>query len=119
MPSVRITAAVLAASLLTAPLFAHARLMATTPAANSTGQSPGKVEMRFSRTLVAKSTTATVERTDAPGKPVAGKTSVAADGKTLVVALASPLPHGAYTVTWHIQTTDQHRMQGRFAFAVK
>ena len=125
MSAFKFAVAVLAATTLTAPLLAHARLMATTPATNSTAKPTSKVEMRFSRPLVLKASGADVVMTDMPGmkmdKPMkmGGTASIAPDGKTLVVSFKTPLPEGRYDVTWHIQSTDQHRMQGKFAFAVK
>jgi copper resistance protein C len=125
MPALKFATAAIAATLLTAPLFAHARLMSTTPAISSTVKPTNKIEMRFSRKLVLKGSGADVGMTDMPGmkmsKPMkmAGTASLAPDGKTLVVSFKTPLPEGRYDVTWHIQSTDQHKMQGRFAFAVK
>ena len=125
MSALKIAIAALATVTLTAPLFAHARLMQTTPATNSTGKPTNKVEMRFSRPLVLKASGADVEMTEMPGmamkKPMkmVGTTALAPDGKTMVVSFKAPLAEGRYDVTWHIQTSDQHRMQGRFAFAVK
>lgn len=45
--------------------------------------------------------------------------TVAADGKTLVAALAKPLPVGTYKVDYHVVSADTHRIQGSYTFKVQ
>ncbi len=45
--------------------------------------------------------------------------TVGSDGKTLVAKPAAPLGAGRYKLTWHVVTTDTHRIEGAFEFEVK
>jgi hypothetical protein len=45
--------------------------------------------------------------------------SVAADGKTLVGKVQSPLPAGTYKLGWYVVTVDTHRVEGSYSFVVK
>jgi methionine-rich copper-binding protein CopC len=38
---------------------------------------------------------------------------------TLTVPLQSALPPGAYTVKWHVLSTDGHKTEGSYSFMVK
>ena len=55
----------------------------------------------------------------APMSVGAVTSTVAADGKTLVGTLRSPLPAGTYTVGWHAVTADTHRVEGSYSFTVR
>ena len=55
----------------------------------------------------------------APMKIAGFKTSVAADGKTLVAVFPRPLPAGTYKLDWHAVSTDTHRITGTLAFTVR
>ena len=50
---------------------------------------------------------------------VASAATVAADGRTLVIAPKSPLGAGTYSVAWHVVSGDTHRITGNYAFAVR
>jgi len=70
--------------------------------------------------------TLSILMTDMPGMKMTapmsiGKvtSSVAADGKTLVGKLQSPLPAGTYKLGWHAVTADTHRVKGSYSFVVK
>ena len=58
-------------------------------------------------------------KSHAPMKVSGFKTSVAADGKTMIVALPRPLPAGTYQVQWHAVAGDTHRITGAYSFRVK
>lgn len=127
MPSLRglVTAAITAGALVASPALAHPKLLATTPAADSSVSSPSRITLTFSERLMPKLTGLEIVMTGMPGMashrmPVTGfQTSTGADGKTLIVALARPLAAGSYQVNWHAVSADTHRIQGNFAFAVK
>lgn len=119
-------AAVAAVSLsVSAPAYAHPKLVSSTPAANARVSAPSRITLTFSEGLMARLSGAEIVMTGMPGMPnhrmaVTGfKTSVEGDNKTLVLTLARPLSAGTYQVAWHVVSTDTHRIQGNLAFTVK
>ncbi|MBO9575431.1 MAG: copper homeostasis periplasmic binding protein CopC [Sphingobium sp.] len=105
-----------------APLAAHPKLVSTTPAAKTTVKPTNKIELHFNEKLVAQFSGGDVTMSAMPGMadmPMTAKSSLGADGKTLVLTLAAPLPEGGYTVAWHAVAADTHRINGSFAFTVK
>lgn len=114
-----------AALLAAAPALAHPKLLSATPAPNSVVASPARLQLAFSETLVANFSGVELVMTDMPGMKMSSpmkmtvSTALAADGKTVVVTLAKPLPRGAYRLDWHVVSTDTHRVQGSYAFKVK
>jgi hypothetical protein len=105
---------------------AHPRLVAASPAANSTIASTNELKLTFSEALVAQFSGMNVLMTDMPGMKMTSPMSVgvvsskvAADGKTLVGTLKTPLPAGTYTLGWHAVTADTHRVEGSYSFTVK
>jgi methionine-rich copper-binding protein CopC len=125
-----IVAASLAASLVFAgAAFAHPRLIATTPTANSATASPSKVQLKFSEKLIGPMTAADVTvlgMRPMPGMPAHGAVKMAGftkslgpDGKTVTLVRARPLAAGTYRVDWHAVSVDTHRVAGSFKFTVK
>ena len=105
---------------------AHPRLVAASPAANGTIASTNELKLTFSEALVAQFSGMNVLMTDMPGMKMtspmavgAVTSTVAADGKTLVGTLKTPLPPGTYTLGWHAVTADTHRVEGSYSFTVK
>lgn len=103
---------------------AHPKLVSTTPAPNATVAKPARLELRFSEKLMPKFSGADLMMTGMKGMKhapmkVASATTVAADGRTLVIAPKSPLGAGTYSVAWHVVSADTHRITGNYAFAVK
>lgn len=118
-------AAMISGIALSAPALAHPKLVSGTPAASATVKSTSKIELQFSEKLVPAFSGADVVMTAMPGMPdhgamkVGAKSSVAKDGKTLVIALAKPLPAGDYRVDWRVVAGDTHRLSGSHAFKVR
>ncbi|HKX23171.1 MAG TPA: copper homeostasis periplasmic binding protein CopC [Rhizorhapis sp.] len=114
-----------AGMLVSAPAFAHPKLVNATPAANATVKSTRSIELQFSEKLVPAFSGADVVMTGMPGMPNHGqmkmgaKSSVSKDGKTLLLLLAKPLPRGDYRVNWHAVAGDTHRITGTHAFKVR
>lgn len=111
---------------LASPAFAHPRLVSSTPAAAATVSAPRQVTLTFNETLMPALTGAEVVMTGMPGinnhqpmKINGAKISVAADGKTLLVAFVRPLAAGNYAVNWHAVSGDTHRVTGSVAFTVR
>lgn len=108
-----------------APLLAHPKLLSSTPAAESTVAPLSRIEVAFSEKLVPQFTGATLARTDMPGMPMHAPmqmkvaSSVDADGTRLVVTTSKPLPKGSYKLSYHVVSTDTHRVEGGFGFKVQ
>lgn len=107
------------------PAFAHPKLMTSTPAPNSVVKATSSIALHFSEGLVAQFSGVQIMMTDMPGMkmtaPMAigtAKTSVGPDGKTLIIALKSPLTTGSYTLAWHAVSADTHRVAGSYSFKV-
>lgn len=104
---------------------AHAKLVASNPAANATVAGPTKIELRFDEKLVGKGSSLQLFITAKPGPklaapaPVAVAVSLATDGRTLVAPLKRALTTGAYLVAWHATTGDGERKNGTFSFMVR
>jgi methionine-rich copper-binding protein CopC len=103
---------------------AHPQLVSATPGANATVAAPVHVTLRFSEKLMPKFSGADLMMTGMNGMKhapmkVASTATVAADGRTLVIAPKSPLGAGTYSVAWHVVSADTHRITGNHAFAVK
>ena len=104
---------------------AHPRLLASKPTATGSSDGKGDITLKFSEALVAQFSGMSITMTDMPGMKMPApmamriKTTVAADGKTLVGHPATPLPAGSYNVAWHAVTADTHRVAGSYGFQVK
>lgn len=113
------TLAVLAAAAsltLATQAHAHAKLVGSTPAADTTATAPKQITLQFNEKVQPKFTGVEVTM---GGAPVALKTSVAKDRMTLVGAPTRPFAAGVYQVKWHAVTADTHRMQGAYSFTVR
>ena len=103
---------------LPAAVQAHARLLASNPAAKAVTAPTSSIELRFSERLVAKLSSATV--VGVPGATAMPATVKASgDGKSLTLGLAHPLPAGTYRVEYHVTSADTHRVDGTLTFRVK
>lgn len=117
--------ALVVATLTATPVLAHPKLISATPAANAVVAAPARLQLSFSENLVAQFSGAELSMTDMPGMKMSApmkmalKASVAPEGKTLILALAKPLPRGTYKLDWHVVSSDTHRVQGSYAFKVK
>lgn len=106
--------------------FAHAKLLASTPAADAKASGVKTLSLTFSEALVEKLSGVEIVMTGMPGMAnhapmaVTGfKTTLAADGKGLTIALPRALPAGSYDVKYHAVTADTHRIEGSYSFSVK
>jgi copper resistance protein C len=104
---------------LASPAFAHAHLTTETPAASSTVASPEQLILKFSEGIEIKFTKVKVTGPD--GKAVAtGVPSLdPADNTSLIVPITGGLAAGKYKVDWQAVSTDSHKTQGSYSFAVK
>lgn len=117
--------AMAATTMTVVPAMAHPKLLSANPAANAVVAAPARLQLAFSEGLVAQFSGAELLMTDMPGMKMSSPmkmkvtASLAADGKTLVIAFAKPLPRGSYRLDWHVVSTDTHRVQGSYVFKVK
>lgn len=124
-PTMAIIAA-LAALAMPAAALAHPKLVAASPAVNAKVAPTNSIKLTFSERLMPKLSGATLTMTGMPGMAnhpdmkMPGVTStVAADGKSILLTLAKPLPAGSYRADWIIVGADTHRITGTHSFSVK
>ena len=99
-------------------VFAHARLIRSSPTANaSLPAPPDRVALWFSERPELRFTS--VQLLDSAGRAIAiGATGVDVDRTGVVVAITAPLGVGRYTVVWRTAAADGHPSTGSFAFTV-
>lgn len=109
----------------TAPLLAKVKLAASTPAAGATAKATKVVTLTFSEKLNPAKATAAIIMTAMPGMADHGEMPIrnftpswSADGKTLTLTLAKPLPKGTYDVRWQATAADGQAMKGTVTFTV-
>jgi copper resistance protein C len=120
-----------AISVLAAPLaaptaaFAHAKVVASTPAQGATVKAPRAVTLTFSEALLPPTAAASIVMTAMPGMANHGEmvirnfTIAWSDGnKTMTLSLKQPLRAGSYDVRWQAAGADGHRMKGAVSFTV-
>jgi copper transport protein len=108
--------AVLATPLL---LFAHARLLRSTPAANGKLDAPpSSVTLWFSEQPELRFTS--IQLVDSGGSPVSlGAVSKApGEASAITIPISGQMARGRYTVIWRTAAADGHASSGRFAFTV-
>lgn len=105
-------------------VFAHPKLVASTPAANAVVATPASIKLTFSEKLMAKLSGAELVMTKMPGMEmppmnIAVKAMPSADGKSLLLTPVKPLATGTYRVDWHVVSGDTHAVKGVLVFSVK
>lgn len=111
-------AAALLLSLAASQAGAHAKLVASAPAAGAVIAPPATITLTFNERLVPAFSSFELARGD--GGAVGVKVSVGADRKTLVGAPRERLKPGVYKLVWRAASADDgHRMSGAIDFTVK
>jgi len=108
--------AILATPLL---LFAHARLVRSTPAANAKLDiAPSSLTLWFSEQPELRFTS--IQLVDSGGSPVSlGAVSKAAgEVSAITIPVSGQMTRGGYTVIWRTAAADGHASSGRFSFTV-
>jgi methionine-rich copper-binding protein CopC len=116
-----------ATAILSANVPAHAELamVSATPAAGTTVAAPGTIELRMSEPLVPNLSGAAMVMTSMPGMAdhapmkMPAATSIAADGRSIVLKPSRKLPAGSYRVDWHAGSAATPRVTGTHLFSVK
>ena len=117
-PRALILAALAASTLVAGQASAHAKLVASDPAANATVAAPKTVSLTFNEKLAPAFSTFEIARADGVKIPV--RTAVSKDRKTVSGAPRDRLAAGVYRVTWRVAAADDgHRMDGTVTFTVK
>jgi len=99
-------------------VFAHARLVRSSPTANaSLPAPPDRIALWFSERPELRFTS--VQLLDSAGHVIAmGAPRVDVDLAGVVAAITAPLGVGRYTVVWRTAAADGHPTSGNFAFTV-
>ena len=106
-----------------ASVFAHPKLLSTTPASHATVAAPASISLSFSEKLLPVSG-ADLVMTKMPGMEmppmkIAVKVTPSTDGKSLLLTPVKPLSTGTYRVDWRIVSGDTHAVKGELVFGVK
>lgn len=114
---VPLLAAALAALSFTGQAFAHARLIESIPAADSSvGASPTEINLRFNEPIEARFSGIDLSGPDGAAVST-GATASRDHGMT--VPVQGPLVPGVYHVGWHALSADGHKLEGSFKFEVR
>jgi methionine-rich copper-binding protein CopC len=99
------------------PALPHASMIRASPPANGTVNAPREVSIMFSERIKPSQDAITVH--DAKGVRV-DRDDIRLDGNGRIVrASLQPLGPGTYRVTWRVQSSDSHTIQGTFTFRVR
>lgn len=122
--SLYVVAALALASMPGAAL-AHAKLVGSTPVANSAVSKVTSVHLKFSEKLIASTVKTELVMTGMPGMKdhppmkIPATSAMGKDGKSMTLQLKRVLVPGTYRVKWSAAGADSHRMGSEFAFTVK
>lgn len=126
LPRVLLFAALLSGALLSATAAdAHAKLLASTPAANASIAAPARLQLNFDERLVVRGSSIELFATSLSGRKLAApmniviRSAIGVDGMSLVAPIGRPLAAGTYLVAWHAVTSDGERKNGTFSFTVR
>lgn len=99
------------------PVFAHAALQSSTPAANSVLEtSPSAIVLDFDEEIEAP--LADIQLFDGAGERVELGGARAGDDATITTASVPALDDGLYAVIWRVTSADGHVVNGAFSFQV-
>ena len=100
------------------PALAHAALLKSNPAPNSTVAAPKVIKVTFSEKVVPAFSGFKLAMDD--GMTVVLTTKLSSDGKTMTGTPKGSFMAGTYKLSWHAASVDDgHRTEGSFTFKVK
>jgi copper resistance protein C len=125
-PSIFAAAAMIATTFAApAAVFAHTRVVASTPAQGATVARPRVVTLTFSEALLTPTAAASIVMTAMPGMDNHGEMAIrnfttawSNSNRTMTLTLRQPLRAGTYEVRWQAAGADGHRMNGTVGFTV-
>lgn len=107
-------------------VWAHAKVVASTPAEGALVAGPKVVSLSFSDALQPATVNVSIVMTAMPGMANHGEmvirnfTPAWSEGnRKLTLSLRQPLRAGTYEVRWQAAGADGHRMSGKITFKVK
>lgn len=113
----QLLAAALAALSFTSQAFAHARLIESIPAADSSvGASPTEINLRFNEPIEARFSGIDLS---GPDGAAVSTGATASQDKDMTVPVPSTLAPGVYDVNWRVLSADGHKLEGNFKFEVR
>ena len=99
-----------------APVEAHPRAVALSPAASASVAPPTEIRLTFNEPLIARFSSITL--TDHNSRVVrTGRARLSGDRKQIAVSLPRLSP-GMYHVAWRMVSSDTHRVTGNYRFTV-
>jgi methionine-rich copper-binding protein CopC len=101
-----------------APAFAHAHVVSSNPAANAVIAAPKQVSVTLSEKLVPAFSKIEISMTGM-NMAVPVKSTVSADGKTIVATPTGALMKGSYVINWSAASVDGHKTKGTIPFKIK
>lgn len=114
-----LVAALVMALVATAPAFAHAHLLSSSPADKTVVTAPTILTLKFSEAVSLKFSGVKVTGPGATPVQLGSESLDPKDGAELTVPLVGALAPGLYSVSWHALSTDGHKTTGTYAFTVK
>jgi copper resistance protein C len=106
-------------------VFAHSKVVSSTPAQGATVAKTRVVTMSFSEALMPPTAAASIVMTAMPGVKAHGEMAIrnftiawSNNNRTMTLTLKQPLKAGTYEVRWQAAGADGHRMTGKIAFNV-
>jgi len=106
-------------------VFAHSKVVSSTPAAEATVARPRVVSMTFSEALIPPTAAASIVMTAMPGVKAHGEMVIrnftiawSNNNRTMTLELKQPLKTGTYEARWQAAGADGHRMTGKVNFKV-
>lgn len=97
---------------------AHAKLMSTTPKADSTVSSPQMIQVHFNEAIEVKLSSLKLTASDGTEIAIMSMND-AKDPSTLSIMPNATLKPGVYTAAWSIVSDDGHKETGAFKFTVQ
>ena len=101
-----------------APVAAHPKLLASTPAENAVVTAPAQIKLEFSEKLFSKMSGAKLVRVDDQSVPAIA-VSFGANRRSMQIAPVKPLAAGRYAVEWFGVAGDTHRVTGAMHLSVR
>lgn len=101
------------------PVWAHAHLVTSEPAANATVAGPKAITLTFSEKLVPAFSKFEVTMPAMNDMAIKLNTRLSKDGKSIVGTPQGTLMKGEYKITWHAASADGHKMDGEVRFKVE